>query len=114
MAKTQTQKEIMLLMLKYPELPLHNNAAELGVRQRVHKWVVNFGTRTSARVLAWDTFATMAATSQKSGVRFYQYIHDRISGTNQILPMTDLVTKAAKGFNLGWSFSPACSPELLR
>jgi hypothetical protein len=45
---------------------------------------------------------------------FYQYIHDRISGANQIPPMADLVTKAAKDLNLGWSFSPACSPELLR
>jgi hypothetical protein len=107
-AKTQAKKESLLLVLKYPELPLHNNAAELGVRQRVRKRDVSFGPRTQAGVRAWDTFATLAATSKKLGVSFYQYIHDRISGTNQIPPMADLVTKAAKDLNLGWSFALAC------
>ena len=106
-AKTQAKKESLLLVLKYPELPLHNNAAELGVRQRVRKRDVSFGPRTQAGVRAWDTFATLAATSKKLGVSFYQYIHDRISGANQIPPMADLVTKAAKDLNLGWSFAPA-------
>jgi hypothetical protein len=106
-AKTQAKKESLLLVLKYPELPLHNNAAELGVRQRVRKRDVSFGPRTQAGVRAWDTFATLAATSKKLGVSFYQYIYDRISGANQIPPMADLVTKAAKDLNLGWSFAPA-------
>jgi len=105
--KTQAKKESLLLVLKYPELPLHNNAAELGVRQRVRKRDVSFGPRTQAGVRAWDTFATLAATSKKLGVSFYQYIHDRISGANLIPPMADLVTKAAKELNLGWSFSVA-------
>lgn len=105
--KTQAKKESLLLVLKYPEIPLHNNAAELGVRQRVRKRDVSFGPRTQSGVHAWDTFATLAATSKKLGVSFYQYIHDRISGTNLIPPMADLVTKAAKELNLGWSFSTA-------
>jgi hypothetical protein len=106
-AKTQAKKESLLLVLKYPELPLHNNAAELGVRQRVRKRDVSFGPRTQAGVRAWDTFATLAATSKKLGVSFYQYVYDRISGANQIPPMADLVAKAAKNLNLGWSFAPA-------
>jgi hypothetical protein len=106
-AKTHAKKESLLLVLTYPELPLHNNAAELGVRQRVRKRDVSFGPRTQAGVRAWDTFATLAATSKKLGISFYQYIHDRISGANQIPPMADLITKAAKDLNLGWSFSVA-------
>ena len=106
-AKTQAKKESLLLVLKYPELPLHNNAAELAVRQRVRKRDVSFDPRTQAGVRAWDTFATLAETSKKLGVSFYQYIHDRISGTNQIPPMADLVTQAVEDRNLGWSFSPA-------
>lgn len=105
--KTQAKKESLLLVLKYPELPLHNNAAELGVRQRVRKRDVSFGPRTQAGVRAWDTFATLAATSKKLGVSFYMYIHDRISGANLIPPMADLVTMSAKELNLGWSFSSA-------
>lgn len=106
-AKTGAKKDSLLLVLKYPELPLHNNAAELGCRQRVRKRDVSFGPQTQAGVRAWDTFATLAATAQKLGLSFYQYIHDRISEENQIPQMADLVTKAAKDLNLGWSFSPA-------
>jgi hypothetical protein len=106
-AKTLAKKDSLLLVLKYPELPLHNNASELGARQRVRKRDVSFGPRTQAGVRAWDTFATLAATSKKLGVSFYQYIHDRISGENKIPPLADLVTKAAKELNLGWSFSAA-------
>jgi hypothetical protein len=104
---TRPSKESLLLVLQYPELPLHNNAAEQGVRQRVGKRDVSFGSRTQAGVRAWDTFATLAATSKKLGVSLYQYFHDRISGANRIPPMADLVTKAAKDLNLGWSFVPA-------
>jgi hypothetical protein len=106
-AKTRLKKDTLLLVLAHPELPLHNNAAELAVRQRVRKRDVSFGPRTQAGVRAWDTFATLAATTKKLGVSFYRYIHDRISATNQIPPLVDLVTKAAKDLNLGWSFSPA-------
>ncbi len=104
-AKTCSKKDSLLLVLKHPELPLHNNAAELGVRQRVRKRDVSFGPRTQAGVRAWDTFATLAATTRKLGVSFYAYIHDRIAGENSIPPLAELVTKAAKDLNLGWSFS---------
>lgn len=57
MANTLAKKDPLLLVLRYPELPLHNNAAELGVRQRVRKRGVSFGPRTQAGVRAWDTFS---------------------------------------------------------
>jgi len=94
-------------VLAHPELPLHNNVAKLAVRQRVRKRDVSFGPRTQAGVRAWDTFATLAATNKKLGVSFYHYILDRISATNQIPPLADLVTKAAKDLHLDWSFLPA-------
>ena len=104
-AKTQAKKASLLLVLKHPELPLHNNPAELGVRQRVRKRDVSFGPRTQDGVCAWDTFATLAATAKKLEVSFYHYLYDRISGANQIPPMADLVSKRAKELDLGWSFS---------
>jgi hypothetical protein len=103
--KTRAKKASLLLVLKYPELPLHNNAAELGVRQRVRKRDVSFGPRTQDGVRAWDTFATLAATAKKLGVSFYRYLHDRISAENQIPPLADLVGKRAKELNLGWSWA---------
>ena len=104
-AKTKAKKDSLLLVLQYPELPLHNNASELGVRQRVRKRDVSFGPRTEDGKQAWDTFATLAETAKKLGVSFYRYLHDRISTDNQIPRMADLVKKRAKELNLGWSFS---------
>ena len=102
--KTRAKKASLLSVLQYPELPLHNNPAELGVRQRVRKRDVSFGPRTLDGVRAWDTFATLAATAKKLGVSFYRYLHDRISAENQIPPMADLVKKRAKELDLGWSW----------
>lgn len=103
-AKTKAKKDSLLLVLQYPELPLHNNASELGVRQRVRKRDVSFGPRTEDGVRAWDTFATLSETTKKLGVSFYRYLHDRISVDNQIPLLADLVSKRAKELNLGWSF----------
>jgi len=103
-SKTKAKKDSLLLVLQYPELPLHNNASELGVRQRVRKRDVSFGPRTEDGVKSWDTFGTLAETAKKLGVSFYHYLVDRISGTNQIKPLADLVSSRANELNLGWSF----------
>lgn len=103
-AKSRAKKSNLLLVLKYPELPLHNNPAELGARQRVRKRDVSFGPRTQDSVRAWDTFATLAATTKKLGISFYQYIFDRVSQAKQIAPLAQLVQNAALQLNLGWSW----------
>jgi hypothetical protein len=103
-AKTKAKKDSLLLVLQYPELPLHNNASELGVRQRVRKRDVSFGPRTEDGVKSWDTFGTLSETAKKLGISFYHYLVDRISGTNQIQPLADLVSSRANELNLGWSF----------
>jgi hypothetical protein len=99
-AKTRAKKKSLLLVLQYPELPLHNNASELGVRRRVRKRDVSFGPRTQAGKRAWDTFMTLAETTRKLGVSFYAYLHDRITGAKAILPLADLITQAACNFTL--------------
>jgi len=90
-------------------LPLHNNPAELGARQRVRKRDVSFGPRTQDGVRAWDTFMSLAATTKKLGISFYEYIHDRISGTNRIPCLADLLEKAAGELDLGASWAAASS-----
>lgn len=103
-AKTRAKKTSLLQVLQHPELPLHNNASELAVRQRVRKRDVSFGPRTQLGLQAWDTFMTLADTARKLGLSFYVYIRDRVSATNQIPPMDILVTKRARELNLGWSW----------
>lgn len=93
--KTKAKKASLLMVLEHPEIPLHNNPAELGARMRVRKRDVSFGPRTPDGVRAWDTFMTIAATAQKLGVSFYHYIHDRISKTYQMPPLADLIVERA-------------------
>ena len=104
-AKTRAKKTSLLRVLQHPELPLHNNASELAVRQRVRKRDVSFGPRTPLGVQAWDSFMTLADTARKLKISFYAYIQDRISETNQIPPLATLVTQRAHELNLGWSWS---------
>jgi len=106
-AKTQAKKAALLLVLEHPEIPLHNNAAELGARQRVRKRDVSFGPRTAEGATAWDTFMSLADTTRKLGVSFYHYIHDRIRGEEQIPPLADLIDDRAQELNLGASWATA-------
>ena len=104
-AKTRAKKAALLLVLEHPEIPLHNNAAELGARQRVRKRDVSFGPRTVEGAQAWDTFLSLADTTRKLGVSFYHYIHDRIRGDQQIAPLADLIDERAQELNLGASWA---------
>jgi len=106
-AKTQVKKVSLLLVLKHPELPLHNNPAELAARFRVRKRDVSFGPRTEDGRRAWDTFMTLAATTKKLDISFYEYIRDRVTRKYSIPPLAELIQKLAKELNLGWSYSLA-------
>ena len=100
-AKTRAKKTSLLLVLKHPEIPLHNNASELGGRRRVRKRDVSFGPRTETGRHAWDTFMTLAETARKLNVSFYAYMRDRITGAGTIPPLAELVTQAAAKLCLG-------------
>jgi len=104
-AKTRAKKAHLLMVLEHPEIPLHNNPAELAARQRVRKRKISFGPRTAEGAKAWDTFMSLVATTKKLGVNFYQYIHDRISGTNQIPSLDSIIEERAKELNLGGSWA---------
>jgi hypothetical protein len=104
-ALTRGKKAHLLLVLTHPEIPLHNNPAELGARQRVRKRDVSFGPRTVEGARAWDTFMTLAATARKLGVSFYHYMHDRVSGRNRLLSLADHIDQEARGRNLGASWT---------
>ncbi|MDQ2998401.1 MAG: transposase, partial [Chloroflexota bacterium] len=103
-AKTRAKKAALVLVLDHPEILLHNNAAELGARQRVRKRDVSFGPRTAEGAQAWDTFMSLADTTRKLGVSFYHYIHDRIRNTGEIPALADLITEQAQTLNLGASW----------
>jgi hypothetical protein len=104
-AKTRDKKASLLMVLRYPEIPLHNNPVELEARQRVRKRDVSFGPRTQDGASAWDTFQSLAATTKKLGISFHQYVHDRISKANQIPSLASLIEARARELKLGTSWS---------
>ena len=91
LAKTLAHKEKLLVVLDHPEVPLHNNPAELGARQRVRKRDVSFGPRSATGRRAWDAFMTVAETAKKLEVSFYQYVWDRVSQANDMPALADII-----------------------
>lgn len=105
-AKTKAKKESMLIVLEHPEIPLHNNSAELAARKRVRRRKISFGTRSEDGTKAWDTFATLEATAKKLGVSFFEYIYDRISNAYKMPSLAHLISRRAEHLQLGASWLP--------
>lgn len=98
-AKTKAKKDRLLKVLSYPEMPLHNNPAELAARRRVRKRDISFGPRTQDGVAAWDTFMTLAATAKQLRVSFYAYIYDRVAGVYALPNLAHLIQQHAPAFH---------------
>ena len=90
-AKTLAKKESLLAVLRHPELPLHNNDAELGARAQARVRDVSLHTKSKAGTLAKDTFMTIVQTAKKLGVSAYEYIHDRVSGKFELPSLAQLI-----------------------
>ena len=103
-AKTRDKKAALLKVLCHPEIELHNNPAELGVRARVRKRVVSYGPRSEAGKAAWDTFMSLAETTRKLGISFFEYIHDRIRRAHQIPRLETIITVRAESLRLSPSW----------
>ena len=103
--QTQADKTALLMVLKHPEIPLHNNPAELDARLRVRKRVVSYGPRSAAGAQAWDTMETLLGTAKKLGVNFFQYIRDRVSGARQMPSLAELIKQRSTLTNLSPSWA---------
>jgi hypothetical protein len=90
-SKTREKIESLLIVLKMPEIPLHNNAAELAARAKVRKRDVSLQTVTEKGTKANDTFLTIVQTAKKLGVSAYDYIFDRVSNTFQMPSLAQLI-----------------------
>jgi hypothetical protein len=94
----------LLLVLEHPELPLHNNPAELGARTMVQRRNISYGTQTSEGTEAWDTFISLVATTRKLGISFFEYVRDRLSGTATIPSVATLIRERSSHNPFGWSW----------
>jgi Transposase IS66 family len=108
-AATRAHKAWLLLVLKHPEIPLHNNPAELGARQRVRKRDVSFGPQSDTGRQCWDTFNSLVETAKKLGVSVHAYFADRVRHAGLVPGLDALITQQAAALNLGASWPAAHS-----
>ena len=90
-SKTKENKEHLLKVLVLPEVPLHNNAAELAARAKVRKRDVSLQTITDEGTKANDTFMTVVQTAKKLRVSVSDYIFDRVSNKFEMLSLAQLI-----------------------
>jgi len=89
--KTKVKKDSLLLVLKYPDIPLHNNASELGARTQARYRDISFHTINEKGTKAKDTFMTIVETAKKVAVNTYQYFYDRISRKCKMPSLASLI-----------------------
>ena len=105
--RTLANRDRLLLVLRRPEIPLHNNGTELAVRQRVRRRDVSFGPRSEAGRRAWDVYQSLAATVEKLGLSFFEYLRDRIGQLGRLPPLATLVAVRAEELQVGRSWQTA-------
>jgi hypothetical protein len=86
-----TRKAELLLGLDFPQVPLHNNAAEADIREYVTRRKISGGTRSDAGRRARDTFIGLKKTCRKLGVSFWLFLLSRLRADGQIPPLPDLI-----------------------
>jgi hypothetical protein len=90
-------KADLLRVLQRPEVPLHNNAMESDIREYVKRRKISGGTRSEAGRRCRDTFASLKKTCRKLGVRFWDYLQDRLRGLGVLDRLADLIRQKARG-----------------
>ncbi|MEM9272064.1 MAG: transposase [Cyanobacteria bacterium P01_F01_bin.143] len=96
----------LLLVLEHPELPLHNNPAELGARTMVQRRNISYGTQTLEGTKAWDIFMSLVATTRKLGISFFEYMRDRISQVGNIPSLATIIREQSSLYSFGGSWTP--------
>jgi hypothetical protein len=89
-------KADLLRVLERPEIPLHTNAVESDIREFVKRRKISGGTRSAAGRRCRDTFASLKKTCRKLGIRFWEYLQDRVRGLGQIPRLGELIRQKAR------------------
>lgn len=86
----------LLRVLERPVVPLHNNAMESDIREFVKRRKISGGTRSDAGRRCRDTFASLKKTCRKLGIRFWDYLQDRVRGLGQIPHLAEVIAQRAR------------------
>ena len=94
-ALTRKKKEKLLLVLKYPDIPLHNNPAEIALRELVIKKKISYGTKSENGRIAWENMMTIMDTCRKHNVSFMEYVKDIFSKRHSMPRLSTLILEKA-------------------
>ena len=84
-----------MIVLKFPEIPLHNNPAELALREGVVKRKISNVTRSEDGKAAWENMMSIMDTCRKHGISLYDYIKDIFSGKKEMTRLSTLIAQKA-------------------
>jgi hypothetical protein len=93
LARLHKNKPELLLVLERPEIPLHTNGSEGDIRDHVRKRKVSGGTRSDTGRQCRDTFSSLKKTCRKLGISFWDYLVDRISCSDHIPPLQNIIAQ---------------------
>lgn len=96
--RMRLNKKELLLVLERPEIPLHNNLSERDIREYVKKRKISGSTRSDEGRRCRDTFTSLKKTCRKLGVRFWDYLVDRLSKKNVIPALNVLMAEKAAAY----------------
>ena len=95
LGRLANNKTELLLVLDRPDIPLHNNSSERDIREYVIKRKISGSTRSDEGRRCRDTFASLKKTCKKQHISFWNYLLDRVSLTNAIPYLPDLIRETA-------------------
>ena len=90
---TKAKRERLLLVLTCPQIPLHNNQAEIALREFVLKRKISYGTRSEDGRIALENMMSISDTRKKLDISFFDYLKDRFSGIHAIPTLATLISQ---------------------
>ncbi|VEN73228.1 conserved hypothetical protein [Candidatus Desulfarcum epimagneticum] len=84
-------KSELLLVLKRPDIPLHNNLSERDIREYVKKRKISGSTRSASGRRCRDTFTSLKKTCRKLDISFWDFLKDRLESRNKYPPLAEIV-----------------------
>ena len=94
-AKSEAKKTELLTVLKFPDIPLHNNLSENAARVQKRRQDVSLQTRTEAGTKAKDSMMSVVETCKKLGVNSIDFVHGRISRSFEMPPLARVIKQKA-------------------
>lgn len=108
---TYNKKEYLLLVLDFPNIPLHNNESEIAARELVIKRKISGGVRTTVGKIAWENALTIYTTCKKNAMNFYSYVLNIFKGSSDRVYLSDIIRKRSQTQNILFEEFESCLPD---